>query len=902
MRRRRILIGLVLALGLGLAAGAVVMRQSARTSPAKTKKEQTVKIVVMAKRLTRGIKLKASDIRLREWPRRLVTPQFIQNSRRAIGRVVLTNLVPGEPLLKDKLADPGSKEGLSTLIVSGRRAFSITVKDDTGVSGYLLPGSRVDVHVTMMKEVEIGLQKKKKGMVTKTILQNVEVLAAGGVKEAGQKRSRITAPVVTLLLTPQESDRLALAASVGSIWLSMRNPRDRSRVKLRELSVNDLFSKSEQLVSGRAGSPPRTKVPLVVKDKKTTSAALLNQIRERLLRVLPNEKLTVEAIGTGFAISGMVSNKKARKVALDIGEASAPKKMIDNISVENIKPAHAALLNQIRERLLRVLPKEKLTVEAIGTGFAISGMVSNKKAKKVALGIGEASAPKKVVDNISVANVKSAHAALLNQIRERLARVLPKEKLTVEAIGTGFAISGMVSNKKAKKVALDIGEASAPNKVVDNISVEDIKPAHAALLNQIRERLAKVLPKEKLTVEAVGTGFVISGMVTNKKAKKVALDIGEASAPKKVVDNISVENVKPAHAALLNQIRERLAKVLPKEKLTIEAVGTGFVISGVVTNKKAKKVVLGIGEAYAPKKVVDNISVENIKSANVALLNQIRDRLSKVLPKEKFTVETVGKGFAISGMVANKKMKRVALDIVDAYSPEKIVDNISVKEILISRSGRPASSKFVSASLSKGRLGFKGGRTANKGGLSPLIESGRRAFSIIVKDDTGVSGYLLPGSRVDVHVTLKREIEEHESQLEEKVKFGGLGVKTKTVTKTILQDVEVLAAGGVKEAGQRKNRITTPVVTLMLTPLESDRLALAATVGTIWLSMRNPRDRSRTKRRELSVNDLFSVPKRRKKKRIEPRPRAKIRPRLDKKKAPHVVEIIQGSKRTKVEF
>ncbi len=213
MRRRGLLLGLVLALGLGLAAGAVVMNQSARTSPAKERKEKTVKIVVLAKKLTRGVRLKKKDVKIREWPERLVTNEFVRKIKDAQGRVIITNVVPGEPLLQGKMAEPGSKEGLSTLIESGRRAFAIRVRDDTGVAGFLLPGSRVDVHATLEVEVVTDKGKDKQQIslgantktvkITKTILQDIEVLAAGGTKEAGQKKSRISTKVVTLSLTPE---------------------------------------------------------------------------------------------------------------------------------------------------------------------------------------------------------------------------------------------------------------------------------------------------------------------------------------------------------------------------------------------------------------------------------------------------------------------------------------------------------------------------------------------------------------------------------------------------------------------------------------------------------------------------------------------------------------------------
>ncbi|MBI3024916.1 MAG: Flp pilus assembly protein CpaB [Candidatus Tectomicrobia bacterium] len=257
--RRRLLIPLIVALGLGLLAGALVMRQSARTTPATEKREQTVQIAVMAKELTRGVKLEKGDTELRDWPERLASPDYIRSLSEAEGRIIVFNMVKGEPLLRSKLAAEDSVEGLSTLIPGGRRAFTIRVNDVTGVAGFLLPGSRVDVYATFDMEVpsERGTGTRKTP-VTQAILQNVEVLAAGGVQEAGKKKSGVSVPMVTLLLTPQESAKLALAGTSGSLWLSMRNPRDKALAQINPVTVDDVFRRSSAPPPAQA-APAREK-------------------------------------------------------------------------------------------------------------------------------------------------------------------------------------------------------------------------------------------------------------------------------------------------------------------------------------------------------------------------------------------------------------------------------------------------------------------------------------------------------------------------------------------------------------------------------------------------------------------------------------------------------------------
>jgi len=278
--RRNLLIPLVITLALGLAAGALVMRQSARTSSPSEIQEKTVKVVVMARDIGRGIKLNNADVALRDWPERLVTPQFIRNQNEAVGRVIIGRAVKDEPLLRSKLAPPESAEGLSTLIPAGYRAFTIRVSDVTGVAGFLLPGSRVDVHATFETEVpaERGTGLRKITM-TRTILQDIEVLAAGGVQEVGKKQSGRTVPVVTLLLTPEQSDKVALASSTGTLWLSMRNARDKTLPETGSVTVNDLIRKGRRTSGGMA--PAEAKPP--PKEKKEEEKAK----KEKSLRETP---------------------------------------------------------------------------------------------------------------------------------------------------------------------------------------------------------------------------------------------------------------------------------------------------------------------------------------------------------------------------------------------------------------------------------------------------------------------------------------------------------------------------------------------------------------------------------------------------------------------------------------
>jgi len=166
--------------------------------------------------------------------------------------------------------------------------------------------------------------------------------------------------------------------------------------------------------------------------------------------------------------------------------------------------------------------------------------------------------------------------------------------------------------------------------------------------------------------------------------------------------------------------------------------------------------------------------------------------------------------------------------------------------------------------------------------LSGRIPQGQRAFSISVTDVTGVAGFLLPGNRVDVHGTFEIEVPRQ----------NATGTQKTAVTKTILQDIEVLAAGGVRESAGAKDRIPVAVVTLLVSPVQSDRLALASATGKLWLSLRNPADKESGELKPVGVTDLLREGK--DKKDVDRKPAGPG--------APYSVEILQGGKRSKTEF
>ncbi|HTY83868.1 MAG TPA: Flp pilus assembly protein CpaB [Silvibacterium sp.] len=167
----------------------------------------------------------------------------------AIGRGVISEIYAGEPVLDSRLAAPGSGGGLAATIPQGYRAAAIKVDQVVGVAGFVTPGMRVDVLVsgTPPGAPNNGVQST----VTKTLLQNIEVLSAGTdiQKDAEGKPQQVQ--VVNLLVNPEQAELLSLAGNETKIQLVLRNPLDTQIAKPPEASMTQLFSDTN------APPPPR---------------------------------------------------------------------------------------------------------------------------------------------------------------------------------------------------------------------------------------------------------------------------------------------------------------------------------------------------------------------------------------------------------------------------------------------------------------------------------------------------------------------------------------------------------------------------------------------------------------------------------------------------------------------
>lgn len=184
--------------------------------------DDTVQIVVAADKLSLGTRLAAADVRTAAWPKNVPLPGSFQKPEDVIGRGVIINMSANEPVLESKLAPKEGGAGLTSAIPEGMRAVSVKVNDVIGVAGFVVPGTRVDVILSGSRNKDNnGIEESK------VILENVQVLAAGQNVDQDANGKPQNVQVITLLVKPEDAQRLALATSGdGRIQLALRNPLD----------------------------------------------------------------------------------------------------------------------------------------------------------------------------------------------------------------------------------------------------------------------------------------------------------------------------------------------------------------------------------------------------------------------------------------------------------------------------------------------------------------------------------------------------------------------------------------------------------------------------------------------------------------------------------------------------
>lgn len=211
-------------------------------------------IVVAVRDLQRGELLKDADLKVVSWAAPNLPKGAFTDRKAAIGRGVVSEIAMGEPVIEARLAAVGAGAGLAPAIPIGKRAVSLRVNEVVAVAGYVLPGSRVDVLVTGNAPGQT-----QQGPEIRTLLQNVEVLAAGTNIQRDAEGKPVQVPVVTLLVSPADAETLSLASNETRVQLVLRNPMDADKVEPKGTAVARLFRDDKSLMP-KTAEPPRKKV------------------------------------------------------------------------------------------------------------------------------------------------------------------------------------------------------------------------------------------------------------------------------------------------------------------------------------------------------------------------------------------------------------------------------------------------------------------------------------------------------------------------------------------------------------------------------------------------------------------------------------------------------------------
>src|SRR5438093_1386195 len=223
MARMRVFMVFVLAITAGGALALGTYNYMQKTPATRTISIPTKPVVVAAADLDIGAQLTRDDIRIIDWPANAMPAGAFNDPKDVIGRGVVLPVIQNEPILPLKLASTEAGAGLPPAIPPGLRAVSVRVNEVIGVAGYVLPGTRVDVVAT------VNPTGQNTDITSKVVLTNVQVLAAGTKIERDTERNKpIPVSVVTLLVDPEEAERLTLASTEGKIQLALRNPLDKT--------------------------------------------------------------------------------------------------------------------------------------------------------------------------------------------------------------------------------------------------------------------------------------------------------------------------------------------------------------------------------------------------------------------------------------------------------------------------------------------------------------------------------------------------------------------------------------------------------------------------------------------------------------------------------------------------
>ena len=215
-------------------------------------KQPTTQVLVASRNLELGTLIRDSDLKMADFSGTLPHGALLRKED-VVGRGVVSAIYDGEPVIETRLAAKGAGAGLAATIPAGMRAVAVRVNEVVGVSGFVVPGMRVDILIA-------GNPPNAKGdigTVSKTLLQNIEVLSAGQNFQKDSEGKAVQVQVVNLLVTPEQAEILALASNETRIQLVLRNPLDTQTTKTTGVAMSGLFGGPIKPPEQPAAAKPR---------------------------------------------------------------------------------------------------------------------------------------------------------------------------------------------------------------------------------------------------------------------------------------------------------------------------------------------------------------------------------------------------------------------------------------------------------------------------------------------------------------------------------------------------------------------------------------------------------------------------------------------------------------------
>lgn len=185
----------------------------------------TSKVAVASQDIELGSRIAPGAVKMVDWPASAIPPGAFVDQKLLETRVARTTIEAGEPVMESKLAPPGTQGGLSAVVAQGKRAMTVRVNDVVGVAGFAMPGNFVDILVNTQGEKRRGADPDRDPSISKIVLERILVLAIAQEASRGDSLAKVV-NAVTLELTPEQTETLDLARSVGTLSLVLRNQVD----------------------------------------------------------------------------------------------------------------------------------------------------------------------------------------------------------------------------------------------------------------------------------------------------------------------------------------------------------------------------------------------------------------------------------------------------------------------------------------------------------------------------------------------------------------------------------------------------------------------------------------------------------------------------------------------------